>query len=117
MVTGHPLILSENPPGRDFLPLKPYLENIPVAGYYTDRYDAHFWNSAKGSRIYQQAQYALAPTLLDVKQCFDHNYVIFECTRAGCEEPLLKQYNLELIVETGHTISLAHKKDLIRKMP
>jgi hypothetical protein len=117
MVTGHPLTVSENPPGRDFLALIPYLKNAPIAGYYTDRYNENFWNSDIASRIYQQAQYALAPTLLDVEKCFEHAYIIFECQYANCEVPLIKERGLELLVKLNDKISLARAINKPRRTP
>ena len=106
MVTGHPLILAENPPGRDFLPFKPYLQNIPVAGYYSDSYNETFWNSAIASRTYQQAQHALAPTLLDVEHCFDHPYIIFACTHANCESQFVPSLGLKPLIKIHDTLIL-----------
>ena len=106
MVTGHPSVAAETPPGHAVTAFQPYLKHVPVAGYYTDRYNKNFWNSDAASRIYQQAQYALAPTLLDVEQCFDHPYVLFECEKPGCEKPLMARHRLELLIRINDTISL-----------
>lgn len=109
MVTGHTQAETYLPPGQAFTPLRSYLKDVPVAGYYTDRYNENFWNSAFASRIYQEAQYALAPTLLDVEDCFSHPYIIFECEYAGCSDALIKAHNLERVTRINDAITLTHK--------
>jgi len=109
MVTGHNQASTYLPPGHDFSVLRSYLIPVPVAGYYTDRYDRNFWNSDEASRIYQQAQYALAPTLLDVENTFSYPYVIFECNYTGCGEALMRAHNLEPLITVNGTITLTHR--------
>ncbi len=111
MISGHPPISSETPPGRDFLPLSPFLEDVPIAGFYSDRYGADFWSAdtALSSRLYQQAQYALAPTLLDVENCFKHPFVIFVCAQSGCSDRIMRTQGLTSVVNIDNRIILTRK--------
>lgn len=67
----------QSPPGHIFIGLRPYLKNIPWAGYYSDNKTANAYADVNSMFAYQQAQYSLSPTLLDYYKPFKHEFIIF----------------------------------------
>lgn len=64
-------------PGATFLSLRPGLKGVPMAGYFTDRTSTHPSTDVGVMFPYQQAQYALSPTLLDYYHPFAYEWTVF----------------------------------------
>ena len=64
------------PPGKAFLPLRPFLKDVHVVGYYTDYRpeDAEF--NLPLQFVYVQAKFALSPTILDRDHPGAHEYLL-----------------------------------------
>ncbi len=61
--------------GYRFLGIESFFKGIKYAGYYTDR----DLNEEEISAQYAQAQYILAPTILDLDYS-QYKYILFDCT-------------------------------------
>jgi hypothetical protein len=61
--------------GNQFNEIAPAFKNVRKAGYYTDKNIEHILAIAQ----FEQAQYVLAPTILDLNNT-QHPLVIFDCT-------------------------------------
>lgn len=60
--------------GRAFTGFEEVLKNSSLAGYYTDK----DLRQTRHSREFAEAQYVLAPVILDLNNV-DHPYIIFNC--------------------------------------
>jgi hypothetical protein len=98
------------PPGYRVQPLKAYLSHAPIAGYYTDSYNADYWINSDEAKDLQRSQYALSPTLLDPEHCFDHDLVVFECHKPGCFNLPMKQHGYETVYSLNDRTVLARRK-------
>jgi len=63
-------------PGKNFLPLKPLLQDVHVAGYYTDLAPKDPEFNLPFQYYFEQAKFALAPTILDRNHPGNHEYVL-----------------------------------------
>jgi hypothetical protein len=61
--------------GTQFQEIAPLFKNVRKAGYYTDKNIEHILAIAQ----FEQAQYILAPTILDLNNT-QHALVIFDCS-------------------------------------
>ena len=61
--------------GFKFLGLEKVLSHVPYIGYYTDKN----MNIKQNSAQFSEAQYLLAPTILDFNNT-DHEFILFDCT-------------------------------------
>ena len=62
--------------GYIFLGLEKMLKDVKYVGYYTDRNLDEMPAAAK----FAQAQYILAPTILDLNKT-DHEFILFDCSQ------------------------------------
>jgi len=67
------------PLGGEFVHLVPFLKNGQRVGYMTCLKSSHPLTDVAVMGPYQQAQYVLAPAILDYFHPFDHQYIILEC--------------------------------------
>ncbi len=74
----YPLIRSY--PGEHFLGLHRYLRGVRFVGYDSDRRTKSPFTNSAFAYAYQQAQYALSPTLLDYMNYSRHRMVILRYT-------------------------------------
>ena len=97
------------PPGYPYLPLKPYLSNVKMAGFYTD------WESPQPAidpvtmGQFQSAQYVLSPTLLDYFHALNHEFIIFYCTKPETEEITVTKIGAIPLVRLANGILLLKK--------
>jgi hypothetical protein len=109
-VQAWPLRERVLPPGQHLQPLKEHLKGVRFAGYYDGSYDDRYWLKTGAVISLQRAQYALSPTLLDVEQCFRHEYVLFDCRRPECYQAPMRDRGYEPVhVLNQHTV-LARRK-------
>jgi hypothetical protein len=83
--------------GFKFMGLEGIFRDIPYAGYYTDKDLSLKQNAAE----FGQAQYVLAPTILDLNNT-DYEFLIFNCDRTftarSCRKSSLLRYAYQIFV-------------------
>lgn len=104
-----PIEFRTLPPGYRVQPLKDYLSDVRIAGFYTDRYDSNYWVNGNSLHL-QRYQYALSPTLLDAEGCFKHDYVIFDCRQPGCFRQPMQQKGYKTVYALNDGVVLARRK-------
>ncbi len=72
--------------GAHFQDIKPLLQGVEYVGYYTNRN----LSIPKNNKRYSQAQFVLAPTILDTNN-LNHSFVILDCTDKSIVEKKLRQ--------------------------
>jgi len=108
---GYPFLFSsQSYPGKDFLGLRSYLKSIPMAGYYSDWPSSHPLTDAHTMFAYQQAQYALSPTLLDYYHPFTYKWIVLNCHDHRTEERLLKELNVSIVVRLPNGLAIGHRE-------
>lgn len=85
-----------------FLPLQPIFKNVPRAGYYTDK-DLEI---PLAVAQYEQAQYVLAPTVLEINNT-NLPLVIFDCTSPKVAITKMQELNLTPISVSPQGLILA----------
>lgn len=104
--------LKTNPPeilGGDFIPLHPYLSQIPWAGYVpcyespSPAYDVNLMAP------FQQAQFVLSPTLLDYYNALKYPWVILYCPEPNTLEQKLRSITAKPVVVLNNGVALAHR--------
>ena len=85
-----------------FVPLQPVFKNIPRAGYYTDKN----LDIPLAVAQYEQAQYVLAPTLLELNNT-DLPLIIFDCTTPEIAIAKMKELKLIPITQSPTGLFLA----------
>jgi len=73
--TGHQKLIL----GREFVPLIPFLKDVPLVGYKTCLTSSHPLTDVDLMEDYQQAQFILVPTMVDYFHPFDYRYLIVQC--------------------------------------
>ncbi|HPN87777.1 MAG TPA: hypothetical protein PLH56_00360 [Candidatus Omnitrophota bacterium] len=91
--------------GNKFREFQPFLKEIPVIGYYTDKN----LNDLDNNKQLSQAQLILAPTILDVHN-IQHDYIILDCSTSAKTVEKIKELNLTPLKITPSGIILARKK-------
>lgn len=86
--------------GSEFEGLKPDLKNYTSISYYSD----NLTNNDKSKELLAQAQYALAPTILDDKN-LDHELLLLVCSNPAIA--------LQKAKELGYTPLKANNKGMI----
>lgn len=71
---GYKKLIPYQKIGQQFAGLAPYLQGIDFVGYYTDE-DFH---QDRPVKTFAQAQYILAPTVLEHNN-FNHEYILLVC--------------------------------------
>jgi len=93
--------------GDRFLGLDHFIGKAPAIGYYTDK------NIEKDSRAamqFAQAQFTLAPTLLDLNN-LEHEFVVFDCSSPQTAMKKLQESGLSPLKANPHGIILAQRKN------
>ena len=100
-------ILPYNLVGYKFLGLEEFIGDETFVGYYTNEN----MDDKNPQKMFAQAQYVLAPTVLDFGN-FNHRYIIFACSSQ--EEALRKmnEIDAEPLVRNQYNIILAKRKGL-----
>ena len=88
--------------GNKFLGLKEILKNPKYLGYYTD----NNLDENKAAMQFAQAQYILAPIILDLNNT-DHPFVLFDCSREEIAMQKIKEAGLVPIKRNQFGIILA----------
>jgi hypothetical protein len=88
--------------GDQFAPLLPVFANVRKAGYYTDK----DLNDARAIAQFEQAQYVLAPTVLDLNNT-NHPLVILDCSSPQAAKQKLEELGLKAISMSNSGIVLA----------
>ncbi len=76
-------------PGHQFLGISSFLENSQYIGYYTDKN----LSDNLSARQFAQAQYILAPIILDLNY-IHHRYILLDCTTEQKAWAKIKELNL-----------------------
>jgi len=100
------------PPGDKFVPLRPYLIGVRKVGYYTDQTSENPITDVNIMKDYQQAQYALSPTILDYYHGLNYELIIFNCSSKDCIEGkggALRDHSFAPIINLNNGISLIRK--------
>jgi len=92
-------------PGYKFLELQSILKNESVVGYYTDKGLSVFENS----REFSQAQFVLAPLVLDADN-MNHRYVILACSTPSAAIEAIKMLKAEPVKISPSGIILVERK-------
>jgi hypothetical protein len=87
--------------GFQFMGLKSVFKDVRTVGYYTDK----DLNNTLAIAQFEQAQYMLAPTVLDLNHT-QYHWVIFDCTSPQAALAVIKQLGLTP-VKINHGIILA----------
>lgn len=85
-----------------FVPLKKVFSGVPRAGYYSDKNMEHPLALAQ----FQQAQYVLAPTVLELNNT-GLPLVIFDCTSPEAAITKIKDLHLEPVSASSTGLILA----------
>lgn len=89
-----------------FMGLESVFKNVPVVGYFTDKN----LNNTLAIAQFEQAQYILAPTVLDLNQTKYH-WVIFDCTSPQVALDAIKHFGFTPL-KINHGIILAYNSRL-----
>jgi len=105
-------IVPSNFYGDQFEGLHNILQGAGSIGYYTGKPidNEHKNNLAQ----FQQAQYTLAPVVLDLNNT-DHTFVLFDCSSPAKALSTIKQLNLIPIKANKTGIILAARPDTVRR--
>jgi len=87
--------------GYQFIGLENVFKNIRTVGYYTDK----DLNNPLAIAQFEQAQYMLAPTVLDLNHT-QYRWVIFDCTSLQVAKEAIQRLKL-IPVKANHGIILA----------
>ena len=96
----HPFYFS----GLKFSGLEDTLKNVDYIGYYTDK----DLNLKENAAQFSQAQYILAPTILDLNNT-SHTFILFDCTNEKKAMSKIKQVHAIAIKKNRFGIILARK--------
>ena len=88
--------------GFQFIGLENIFKDIRSVGYYTDK---DLINNSLAIAQFEQAQYMLAPTVLDLNHT-EYHWVIFDCTSPQVAMETIKRLGL-IPMKTYHGIILA----------
>ncbi len=90
--------------GAYFKDIKPILKGIEYVGYYTNRN----LSIPENNKRYSQAQFVLAPTILDINN-LNHKFVIIDCPDKSIIKKKLKQLQAVPIKINQYGIILAER--------
>ena len=96
-------------PEKDFIALKPYLDHVPWAGFWTDFTPSNPDVHLSFIKNFYQAQYALAPTLLDIDRPFTHLYVVVLYKNKDHFLTLMKEQKARIVVQLRRNIVLIQR--------
>ena len=90
--------------GHQFSQLQEVFNNIEYVGYYTDK----DLKDSKNNMFYSQAQFVLAPTILDINNT-KHKYILFDCTSDTVALKKIIELKLKPLKRSKQGIILAGK--------
>ncbi|MBI3602457.1 MAG: hypothetical protein HY209_06145 [Candidatus Omnitrophica bacterium] len=102
--------IAESYPGIVFLPLKKYLKEFSIVGYYTNTISSNPWTDVNAMWAYQQAQYALSPVLLDFNN-LNHQFIVFNVTSAKVLLEKIQEIQAIPILDLKNGIALVKRKN------
>ena len=98
--------------GYKFYCLEKVFKDIKYAGYYTDKNLDEPVDAAQ----FAQAQYILAPTILDLNNT-SHTFIIFDCTNEELALTRIKEIGAVPIKRSPFGLILARKKQIAHPAP
>ena len=90
--------------GLKFAGLENTFRDIPYIGYYTDK----DLNEKQNAAQFAQAQYILAPTILDLNNT-DHEFILFDCTATDKALKKIREIHAAAIKKNDFGIILTRK--------
>lgn len=78
--------------GQNFYGLNRIFENVEYVGYYTDK----DLDEPSNNKRFSEAQYVVAPTVLDINNT-DHHYVLFDCAREANALEVIQKLDLHIM--------------------
>ncbi len=90
--------------GLKFAGLKEMFRNVPFAGYYTDRNLNEKTNAAE----FAQAQYVLAPTILELNHT-GHEWTFFDCASEEKAAAKIREIGAEPVKRNAFGIVITRK--------
>ena len=115
--TGQTIARSQNPAavpfhslGFQFMGLEKVLAGQTYAGYYTDKN----MDLPLAVAQFEQAQYMLSPTVLDLNNT-SHPLVIFDCTTPAAGMAKIKELGLQPVSASNTGIILAYNPKALNK--
>jgi hypothetical protein len=101
---------SDTYPGKDFLPLRPYLKEVRLAGYWADRKTpgTDIDVDTKFMYEFQRARFALLPTILDHYHPLEHSYIVIYVQEMTIQEAS-RRLNAEIVFWVDHNRALLRK--------
>lgn len=91
--------------GDKFKGLEQIFKDVAFVGYFTNR-DI---NDPQSNLQFSQAQFTLAPTILDNKNYAAHEYIIFDCSPLTACVEIMKELNAYPFKSSPHGIILTRK--------
>ena len=86
--------------GGAFVPLVPYVRNIPSAGFMTCQESTHPLTDVAVMGPYQQAQFVLSPVILDYYHPLDHSHIVLYCPAADKQKQIVERLRAHVIYKT-----------------
>jgi hypothetical protein len=96
--------------GREFVALIPYLSNVPYAGYISCVDSSHPLTDVAIMGPFQEAQFILAPTILDYFHPFDYHYLILQNPDVVCPRKIQRQLSSYVILKNFNGVSILYRK-------
>ncbi|MBF0523014.1 MAG: hypothetical protein HQL24_08180 [Candidatus Omnitrophica bacterium] len=91
--------------GYKFLGLQSVLKGEPIIGYYTDKN----LDDPKNNKDFSQAQFVLAPIILDVNN-MRHRYIILDCSNKDIALEKMNKLNASPVKVSSTGIILVERK-------
>lgn len=91
--------------GYRFTGLEKTFKNVKYAGYYTDK----SLDESPAAANFAQAQYILAPTILDLNAT-NHEFTLFDCSRQEIARQKIEEIKAVALKKNKFGIILARKK-------
>ncbi len=91
--------------GNKFTGLERIFKNVEMVGYYTDK----SMDTNRYAMQFSQAQYALAPTILDLNNT-DYSLILFDCTSPQVAINKMKEVGAIPLIKNPYGIILAYRK-------
>lgn len=104
VIKGYKKIISHQVIGHKVLGLDQFTQGIDYIGFYTDWPD----EDKLLAEFFAQAQYVLAPSLLDYKNT-DHKYLLLYCSSEPLAWAKMKQVNASPLRKNKHGVIFAEK--------
>lgn len=91
--------------GQEFEALRSFTKNIEYMGFYTDLPE----EDTKNAATFSQAQYILAPTILDYNNT-NHEFILFVCSRPEVAMQKIKEIGAIPLKANGTGMILARRR-------